>query len=513
MANTNNTDNTMSSGEEEINLSQGTNDIPPITLGETGYGGLTVLGGQILEECAHELRWPYCIDTFKRMSKDGAIAPALDLVEMMISRVPWSVSIPEGYEEELKDKATFLSQCMNDMDHSFSSFIKQAVSFNRYGFCINEKVYRYRLKEKGSKYDDGLIGIKKLPLRSQDSIRSWAYKNQGRDLAGVYQEIIIPTNDPTTGYDFVRDGNYLPGQLRRTDKFIPRKKFLHFRNNPLKDNPEGASPLAGAWQAWKYKQSYQEAEALVVAHDANGFKVLYLPPQYMTSDASDENKQVYAKYQEMLKSASRGELTSFVLPLIRDDNGNKMFEFDIKTVNGNSSYDINAIIARYTSEILTALFADFLSLGSNGSGSFSLAESKISIVEMAIQAKLDEIKDQLNHDLARQLFELNGWDTKVMPVITYGEISKPSLDEVSKWIQRTKATGAFPATRETINWVLSTAGVPYRIPEGMSQEELDKLLGGDESRVGDGMAEGLSNGTGSASGGSGDSSTSNNENT
>lgn len=233
----------------------------------------------------------------------------------------------------------------------------------------------------------------------------------------------------------------------------------------------------------------------------------------MTEDASPENKAIYKAYQTMLKQASRGELTSFILPLIRDDAGNKMFEFEIKSIAGNKSYDVNAVISRYTSEILTALFADFLSLGSSGSGSFSLAESKLSVIEMAIKAKLDEIKDQLNHDLLRQLFELNKWDTDIMPIISYGEISKPSLDEVSKWIQRVSATSNLPRNREVINWVLATADIPYRVPEDMSQEELNELLGQATSESGSGMTEGMSNGTGGSSGGSGDSSAGNSENT
>ena len=60
------------------NLQAGTNQIPPLALGEQGFAGLTVLGGRLFEECNHELRWPECIQTYKRMAKDGAIAPALN---------------------------------------------------------------------------------------------------------------------------------------------------------------------------------------------------------------------------------------------------------------------------------------------------------------------------------------------------------------------------------------------------------------------------------------------------
>jgi hypothetical protein len=496
------------------NLTTGSNEIPSLSFRESGYVGTTTLGGAIFEECSSELRWPQAIDTYKRMAKDGAIAPALELVEMMISRVPWYVKIPEGYETELKDKARFLEQVKDDMEHDWQSMIKQAATANRYGFSVIEKVYRYRRKDNGSKYDDGLVGLKKLPIRSQDTIDGWYWKNQGRELAGLVQRVVVPdnaTDNTGSGWDFVNSS--ATNGIQPILKKIPRKKFLLFRNNPLKDSPIGIPSLHGCWMAWKFKVAFQESEAISVAQEANSFKVLYLPPQYMSKDATEDDQAVFKKYQNIMTNAHQAKESGIILPLITDEAGNKMFEFEIKSVAGKSSHDINAIISRYNAEILTCLFADFLSLGNSGGGSFSLAESKLSVIEMAIQSKLDEIKAQLNHDLVRQLFELNGWSTDVMPEFTYGNVSKESLDEVSKFIQRTAAVATFPRNRDTINWVMKQADIPYRVPDTMSQEDLDIALGNVESKSGQGMQEGMSNGVGKSTGSSGDSSTSNTENT
>ena len=491
---------------EEVSLTTGDNEIPALSFSETGYLGTLTLGGQIFEECSKELRWPQAGETYKKMAKDGAIAPALELVEMMIARVPWTVKIPEGYEEELAEKANFVRQCMNDMEHDFQSFIKQVVSFNRYGFCTIEKVYRYRRKDKGSKYDDGLVGIKKLPIRSQDSIDGWKWKNKGRELAGLYQNVIVPGQpEDYQGWDFV----YGEETVR---KFIPRKKFMLFRNNPLKESPVGISPLNGCWQAWKYKKAYEESLAIAVAQDANGFKVLYLPPQYLKADATEQDKAVFAEYQKIMANMHQAKQSGIILPLILDQSGQKMFEFDIKSVTGQKSYNTKEIIDHYNAEILTCLFADFLSLGSNGSGSFSLAETKVSVVEMAIESKLMEIKAQLNHDLVKQLFELNGWSTDVMPYFDYGSVSKESLDEVGKFVQRVTAVGMMPKVPETVNWVMRQADIPYAVDEDKSSEELAQELSPVTTGAGEGMASGLPSGTGNNSGSSGDSSTSNNEN-
>src|SRR5690606_24291791 len=95
----------------------------------------------------------------------------------------------------------------------------------------------------------------------------------------------------------------------------------------------------------------------------------------------------------------------------------------------------------------------------------------------------------------------------------FASVSKESLDEISKFVQRIAAVGMLPRTPEVINWVMRQASIPERIDEDMPQEELKALLGEDTSRSGDGLSSGLPSGTGDASGGSGDSSILNNENT
>jgi len=43
--------------------------------------------------------------------------------------------------------------------------------------------------EAGSSYNDNKIGIKKLPVRSQDTITRWVFSDDGRDLVGLEQSL------------------------------------------------------------------------------------------------------------------------------------------------------------------------------------------------------------------------------------------------------------------------------------------------------------------------------------
>ena len=56
------------------------------------------------------------------------------------------------------------------------------------GFSVHEIVLRRRLKSKGSKYNDGYIGIKALPIRSQNTIiNGFLYSDDGRKVVAIRQ--------------------------------------------------------------------------------------------------------------------------------------------------------------------------------------------------------------------------------------------------------------------------------------------------------------------------------------
>ena len=511
-----------SSQEEALSLEEGGGKVPAMAYGETGFTGLATLGGQVFENCQHELRWPYAYKTYKDMAADGAVHPSLDFVESKIAEANWVVRIPKNAPKELEANLkfwkTYLEQVMTDMTHSWSSMIKEAASFNRYGWSALEIVLRYRNKKYGSKFDDGYVGVKKLPIRSQGTIQKWEWKNKGRDIDGMWQRCVVPMSSGLTTVG--RDGWELlqaTGLQEFNLKFIKREKFLLFRHNAQNESPCGISPLAGVWRSWKYKTAYEESQAISVAQDSNAFKILYLPPEYLQEDADDDRKASFEMYKRMLEKAHQAKQSGFILPMLTDADGNKLFEFEIKNVGGTKSYDVNAIIQAYSREIQVGLFADVLSLGGGSGGSYSLSESKVSIMDLAVKSRLNEIKDQLNHQLVKTLFEQNGWPLGCVPYFDFELPNMETLDNKSKAWQRTAATNLLPRTPQVINQVLRDLGVDYQIDDDMSQEDLIKLLDpfntGMTSESGGGLVSGMPNSNGSGIGDSGDSSVSNGENT
>lgn len=457
-----------------------------LKLGQSSVGGLNVFSGQIYEEKEHALRWPQAICTYEKMRKDATIAPALNLVEMAIARVPWVVKIPKGKEEQLRDKAKFLEEVMNDMDVPWNVFIRQAATHNTYGFAVAEKVYRVRSRQRGSKYNDGKIGLKKLAPIAQSTINDWKFSDDGRELIGLTQRPTPISN---------RDQNVLRENLDDLIS-IPRKKFLLFRNNPYKDNPEGESPLNQCYIAWRFKTELEKAEALGVATDLRGLKVLYLPPHYLAEDASEEDKETARFMERQLSMLHKSEQSCIMLPTIYDENKNPLFKFELMSVMGQSAHNTHEIINRYKKEVVTCLLASQLVLGQEGGGSYSLAESQSGISQMVIDARLIEIRDQLNHDLIPQLFALNGWDVTDTPYFDFGDIAEESLDEISKYIQRIAAVGLMPKTAPVVNWVTEKLGMAPQFSDSDEPENIQPHLTGYTSGAGEGLVSGTGNGTG-----------------
>lgn len=225
-------------------------NLPSFYLSSIGDTGLRVSGGQILEEIKTELQFPQSILTYKQMSYDAVIASAMNYHEhMMLKAKPVIKPHPKANKKQ-KEYATFIQECLDDMEHGWQDFVQEVSSMNVYGFCVNEIVLRRRLKAKGSKYNDGKVGIRKLPIRSQDSIYEWVYKEDG-SLDYLTQKIAKTTKT---------------GKVVMTHKGIniniPKEKFLLFRVGKCKDSPVGESPLKACYYAWKFKNAAEELESV-----------------------------------------------------------------------------------------------------------------------------------------------------------------------------------------------------------------------------------------------------------
>ena len=486
---------------DNLDLSAGDNPALRIKMGETGWTGLRQFDGIILEEMRKDLQWPRANRTYQEMAEDATIASALSLFSMMISRVAWKVTPPiDATEDDLK-KVKFLQQCMDDMDHSWFSFIKEVTSMFTYGYAIQEKVYRRRRKANGSRHDDGLVGIARMPVRSQTTIYRWLFDDFGRNLTGVVQDLSFLVD----GYRLANSPEY-GGQID-----IERKKFLLFRTNISRDNPQGKSPLASVYKAWRYRKQIEESEAVGITRGLGGIPKFSLPADYLKSDSTQDQKDTVAAFENIGRNLQSNEQACLILPKFFDDQNNSLFDFELIGPPNASQYDTDKAITRWDNKIYQALFADILQMGNSKGGSFNLADSKSSIVHMAVESYLKEIQDPLNSDLIPQLFQLNGWALDRLPKFEYDQIKEEDLDVLSKYLQRAASVGLISVTPENINQVAEWVGLPTRHDTEMSLDDLREQLTGYESGAAEGMTS-AGEGTSKSPIGSNDNSVGNNEN-
>lgn len=231
-------------------------------LGESGYLGLNVWNGVSNDELKKELNFPGSLKTFKQMSYHSTINAALTLYESLISKATWVVKPPIDATQEEKDQAQFIRECMDDMEHSWKEFVKDALSMNVFGFSVHEKVYRRRLKSAGSKFDDGKIGWKKLPIRTQETISKFLFSDNGNEIRGVKQDVRLVA-DPYSRF----------ANRPTSEVILPMSKVLLFRTGRHRGDPYGKSPLRDAYLAWRYLAVIEEIESNGIAKDLAGLPV------------------------------------------------------------------------------------------------------------------------------------------------------------------------------------------------------------------------------------------------
>lgn len=474
---------------EELNTKQLQPDsdavIPRIRLSELGTTGLAVSNKQIIEEANRLFQYPQYVKVVNEMRNDATVASALLAYKTLIGRVDWHIEAPLGATEQQQSRAKFIETCMNDMQHSWGSFITEVTSYLDYGFAIHEKVFYRRLRANGSKHNDGLVGWKKLAVRSQSTISDWLFSEDGRDLIGVEQSLASVKN--SAKYKLSSNG--------KSTIEIPREKFLLFSCDSTKENPEGRSILKGAYVAYKKLDLLQNQLMIGVARDLGGVPVFGLHPRYLDPNASAEDKAVADSFKAIGENLSTGAQSSVVMPLMYDpETKQPVFKMELLESKGGKAYDVPAICRKLQEDILNAMLCSQLYLTGNAADNYSVAEGRTNIMSLHLSYRLREIADVINNDLIPQTFKLNGWTDTELPKLVFGDFDEQDIDGFGKFLQRASSVGLVERTRPVLNLVNKRMGVPLRPLD----EPIDEsIMTGYKSNSGEGFktATGGLNGT------------------
>lgn len=470
-------------------------------LGAYSAPSLATIQGYILEEARRELRFPKAALLYKKMMLDPNISSAVSLIELLLSRVKWKIEVPKDAPEEEKEICKKLNYNLTILQRPFEEYIIEFLSYLVFGFCTPEKIYQ---DITDSPYGN-FKGWSDFRVISQDTVYQWFFDNSTGELLGLRQDLSRINKD---GYVLLGTGSN--GASNATID-VPRKKFMLFRHNPKRNNPEGNSPLKACYTSWKYRSIIEEYETIGVTKDLGGIPVIGIAVEYLSKavlDPTGQEAQVIADLEKQAANLHAGDQSYVIRPIAYDSLGNSLFEFDLKGVDGGGKqYDTDKIVRRHDTKILMTFFADVLKLGNDQHGSFSLADSKTNLLTMGIEAHVENILRVLNHDLIPQTYELNKWayNAEKSCRFVHEDIEKQDIESLAKALQNVGAVG-FIRPAEDIEDKLRKDWLGLPPTKEASPKFLESSL---TSKSGEGKTEGLNNGTGSSTSSGASRSTSN----
>ena len=395
---------------------------PMIELGSTG---LKRSAGYINEEFLPALKGRKAVQVFREMSENDPIVGALLFaVDRLLRQINWRVE-PASHNEEDKKAAEFLESCMEDMTHTWDEFITEVLTMLPYGWAYHEVIYKKRVgpHEKDSKYrsryTDGKIGWRKMPIRSQETLQKWIFDDKG-GIKGMVQ--------------------LAPPQYKTT--FLPIDKSLLFRVTTVKNNPEGRSFLRNAYRPWYYKKRLEEIEGIGVERDLAGLPVAKVPHDYLAAKKGTDKAKMVDAFRKMVRSVRRDEQEGVVIPTSYDqDTKQPLFDFSLLNSGGGRTFDTNSIIQRYEQRILMTVLADFIMVGHQGQGSYALHTDKTGLFRASINSVSQAIADVLNRYAVPRLFAVNGWKVDQLPQFEPGDVDPPDLQQLAMFMGQMNQAG------------------------------------------------------------------------
>jgi len=397
------------------------------TYGELGVTGLQRWGGSVSEDYLAE--WnslPKMVKLVRKMMDHPVMAATTFAVEMLVRSAKLNVEQASDEAQDVEAKE-FLESCVDDMSHSWSEHMGQAITMAWYGFAPFEIVYKRRLgsdREPSSKYDDGRIGWRKFGYRSPDTLSSgneWEFDKHG-GIQGMNQ------TPPGIGMPV----------------FIPIDKMLLYRTTSVKNNPQGRSALRGAYIPWYFSKNFSEIEGIAAERTGTGMPVMYLGTGTKLEGANSD----FDKARDIVRNTRTDEQMGIVIPYPKQTSEGRGALFELVSPASRGMIDFGEAITRYNQQIAQVLLAQFIFFGLTERGTQALAVRTTDFFAQAVTGWLDNIADTLNRFGVDRLFDLNAGEFGALtdyPKITFAPIGQEDIAGVVTAISEAIKSNAISA--------------------------------------------------------------------
>ena len=413
---------------------------------ELGTTGLKRSGGYIDEEFLPQLRGRKSIQVYREMGENDPITGAMLFAMVQLCRnVDFSVPAV-GKSKAHTDQAKLVETCMHDMTHTFNDLAAEAIMGKlQYGWSWHEVALKRRVSpwakdgRHRSKHTDGLIGWRRIPVRSQDSLHRWVFDENG-EVTGMIQ--------------------LAPPDYRQ--RILPIKRSVLFRHGVHKGNPEGRSALRNSYRPWFYKKRLEEHESVGVERDLAGLPMVTVPSDYLRAAKGTEQAKMVDAMRKMVRAIRRNEQEGLVFPAAYDSETKQpMFKFELLGSGGARQFSTNELITRYEQRQLMTMLADFIMVGTTATGTYNMHVDKTKIFRAALNQVVQSFCDDLNRHVVPKLFMANGMRPEQMPLIVPSDVDAPNLSELGQFLSATAGLGfSWGPDAEMEKYLRNSAGLP-----------------------------------------------------
>ena len=413
---------------------------------------------------------PKALCTYQSMYENNeAISTSIDTTNRFVYKALYNgkwVS-PSGSNVS-KAAADFLNYNCNTLSYgTWLEFIKSACSDLINGFSIANIVTEVRNYGEYS----GMRCLRKLSPRNQRTIYGWLWNKNLTEVKGFVQKPNIRLRKETTNTtDFIGNINFNDltslNIHRQQYPVIASHQMLHFRHNPLDNNPEGQSPLVKCFDAHCHKSLLEEHSVIGISKDFAGMLVVRVPSEFIERANNEEdypNEALeYTQLQDDASNLQNGE-SSMILLSSDVDPITKTPDYDIQFKGidgGGKNYEVTKLLDHFNKAIYNTFNTGFLLLGQGASGSYALSSNQKDMHSFFVQDIINEKVDVLNNQLAPRLLMANDiyLSYKDMPYFEPADPDEASLDEVGKFIQRAASVGKL--TKDATEYWYKKTGTP-----------------------------------------------------
>ena len=412
-----------------------------------GRTGLKLIGGLVMEDSLRQLNGRRGLEVYKEMRDDAVLSTVVYTIDKIVRQVAWRTERASDHPND-RAAADFLESCLDDLDTTFIDLISEVMTMLECGFSLHEIVYKKRggTTDDGwlnSKYKDGRIGWRGMPIRAQETVSRWIVDDLSNVVAA--EQCAPPYNQFVT---------------------IPMEKLLLFRTSTHKSNPEGRSIFRSAYRSWFIKKNIESIESIGIERDLAGLPMAIVPPEVM-AQATAEDREMFARIEKIVTNIRRDEQEGIIFPSLRDDQGNLLYELKLLSSGGSRQFDTDKIISRYDSRMAMCALADFLLLGQNasGQGSWAMHSDKTKLFLQSVGAYLDIIQETFNRFAIPRLFRLNSFKITDYPRLVHDKVEQVDLASIGDFLQKICGAGAAIFPNQAIEERLcEIAGLPPLVP-------------------------------------------------